>query len=119
MLRNANLEKDGEPKGTNSLRFDLCLAIQADIDFEDNYSEVDRNKWPPLGFDFKVVHQRTLDLDKDGLIWGLLANSIVLCSSIAWKSFTARVMAAKCSLNQFSRLPILQKLDIADAAFGG
>lgn len=110
---------DGEPNGTNLLRFDLCTAIQADAEFQNNDSELDRSSWPPPGFDFGVVHQRIRDLDKDGLIWGLLANNIVLCSSIAWQSFTARVMEAGYSLNQFSPLPILKKLNAAEGAFGG
>jgi len=79
--------------------------------------------------DFKRINERILDLDKDGMIWGLLSNDIVLRTSVAWQSFTAKIMDATYidnegvkhfySLQRFLAMTTLNKLNIVDSGFGG
>ena len=73
-----------------------------------------------------------LNLDKNGTIWGFLANDIVLRNSAAWESFTARIADIKYkktvnnmtielsySLQQFLAKPTVKKLSLIDCDFGG
>lgn len=123
--RDSTVERhqDGTPKGVNFLRLQLCVAIQADVDYENNYSLAELNHWPAPGLDFERVYKRILDLDEHGTIWGFLSNDIVLRSSLAWKSFSARIMdttytkpgdscKSSYSLHQFLSLPFPRKLGL-------
>jgi hypothetical protein len=131
-LRKPDLPKDddGEPKGSNFICLELCVAIQNDYDYQSSISQSDANNWPKRGLDFEQVHKRILALKKT--IWGLLANDIVLRSSIPWTSLTAQIMNAKyktkvgnevvqlpCGLNRFLAMPTIKRLQISSGTFGG
>jgi hypothetical protein len=122
--------KNAEPKGANMIRFELCIAIQADLDFQNNYPLAALNGWPGPGLDFNQVYRRILDLNKDKAIWGLLSNDIVLRNSIAWCSFINQITDAeqringkivKCNytLSRFLLMPTMKQINIIDSPFGG
>jgi hypothetical protein len=123
---------DGSQKGVNFMRVELCIAIRADINFQNSYSVADLNNWPGPGLDFRCVYDRILKLDEDGTIWGLLANDIVLRNSVVWQSFIAQIkdvefekfvnnkpLKISCTLQQFLVMPTLKKFSLVDCVFGG
>lgn len=123
---------NGQPKGVNFLQLELCVAIQADLDFQNSYSVAEEHNWPAPGIDFQCVYERILELDKDGSIWGLLANDIVLRNSIAWRAFTAQIMDLRYkkivdekvvelpyTLQQFLAMSTVKKFGLINCSFAG
>jgi hypothetical protein len=94
-------------------KFELCLAIAAQNKFR-----MDEDHGWPTDIDFSQLHDRILDLNKDGEIWGLLDNAIVLENAAAWRTFIGRLTSWSETLTfvKWSNMPAMRKFEVFQQA---
>lgn len=80
----------------------------------------------PTDIDFVRLHQRIMDLDKNGEIKALLANGTDLHEAVAWRSFINKIAGTKQgtstsgrTLLKWSNMVALKKFEVVGGNFGG
>jgi len=105
--------ENGNPVGLQVKLSELCIAISNHHTFQN------ANSLWPTNIDFTSLHQRIVDLNKNGEIWAIIANNIVLQETVAWRTFVSKIDKSGSTLLTWSNMPALRKFDILGGDFAG